>query len=126
MPRKRQRRVRSLRTASSMRAPSSLRVRETCSREESPLSLVMGKSAPPPGGGATKYLARAAMNLATSRLESSVRFADYFGRHGNFRAVLDGLHAEERGEQVRPASDRAMIGEQQRVVVRHEWFDRRA
>src|ERR1700730_1643201 len=66
-----QRRVRSFRTASSMRAPSSLRVSETCSPAESPPSLVIGRSAPPPGGGATKYLEREASSVATSRLESS-------------------------------------------------------
>ena len=109
-----------------MRAPSSLRVRETCSPSGIAAVAGNGKSAPPPGGGATKYLARAAMSLATSRLESSVGSPTSFGRHGNFRAMLDGLHAEEGGEQVGAASDRAMIGEQQRVVVRHEWFDRRA
>src|ERR1700722_62719 len=64
-----QRRARSLRTASSIRASSSLRVRETWVLEDSPVSLVSGSSAPPPGGGVTEYLARAAISLATSRLE---------------------------------------------------------
>src|SRR5258708_5850753 len=49
-----QRRVRSLRTASSISASSSLRVSVTSSSAFSPLSRVMGNSAPPPGGGATK------------------------------------------------------------------------
>src|ERR1700674_3570095 len=49
-----QRRERSLRTASSISASSSLRVSVTSSPAFSPLSRVMGNSAPPPGGGATK------------------------------------------------------------------------
>src|SRR5260370_2013156 len=48
-----QRRVRSLRTASSISASSSLRVSVTSSSAFSPLSPVMGNSAPPPGGATT-------------------------------------------------------------------------
>src|SRR5260370_39525688 len=66
-----QRRERSLRTASSISASSSLRVRVTSSPALSPLSRVMGNSAPPPGGGPTKHRARAAISFATSRLESN-------------------------------------------------------
>src|SRR5260370_27264719 len=65
------RRERSLRTASSISASSSLHVTVTSSPAFSPLSRVMGNSAPPPAGVATKYPAQPAMSLATSRLESN-------------------------------------------------------
>jgi len=71
-------------------------------------------------GGVTKYLARAAMSLATSRVGEELGFADELGGKDDFREVLERFHAEEGGEQIiGPAGGGPMIGEKERVVVRH-------
>jgi hypothetical protein len=40
----------------------------------------------------------------------------------DLREVLDGLQAEEGGDEIRAASNRAVIGKEERVVVRHIRF----
>src|SRR5580700_12266894 len=40
--------------------------------------------------------------------------------------MLDGFHAEEGCQKIRPAGDRAVISQEQSVVVRDEGFDRGA
>ncbi len=47
-------------------------------------------------------------------------------RQRDLREMLDRLHAEKRGQQIRSARYRAMIRQQQSVVVRHEWLQRGA
>src|SRR5208337_1319497 len=48
------------------------------------------------------------------------------GSKGDFCEVLERFHAEEGGEQVGPAGGGTMIGEKERIVVRHVRLEYRA
>src|SRR5208337_4388864 len=99
-----------------MRASSSARVSVTSSALDSPVSQVSGNSAPPPGGG----------ELGDFACGKQLGLADELGSKGDFCEVLERFHAEEGGEQVGPAGGGTMIGEKERVVVRHVRLEYRA
>ena len=51
-------------------------------------------------------------------------FTEKLGDEGNARVMLDDVHAVKRGNQIRAIGDHAVIGHQDRIMIRNEWFER--
>src|SRR5580704_4305913 len=52
-----------------------------------------------------------------------LRLTSQTRRQHNFSEMLESFHAKKSGEEVGAASDGAMIGEKQRIIVRHVGFE---
>ncbi len=51
-------------------------------------------------------------------------FTEKLGDEGDARVMLDDVHAMEGGDEIGAEGDHAVIGHEDRVVIRNEWFER--